>query len=98
MADHHGAVIVGRRDNDRFGGLPRMRILAVASLAAALGGCANEHSLSVSHLTAGGIDAAAAEPMRDPSKKSIAGKALAAIAFERVTGLKPDPACLNNLR
>jgi hypothetical protein len=35
---------------------------------------------------------------RDPRKQTLASKVLAAIALERVTGRKPDPARLNQLR
>ena len=41
--------------------------------------------------------AQAAAPERDPSKKTMASKVLSAIALERVTGRKPDPARLNEL-
>jgi hypothetical protein len=34
---------------------------------------------------------------RDPSKKTLASKVLSAIALERVTGRKPDPARLTEL-
>ena len=64
-----------------------MLVLAGALLA----GCANSQPLS-SGLVA---PAQAAEPERDPSKKTMASKVLSAIALERVTGRKPDPAELN---
>jgi hypothetical protein len=66
-----------------------MLILAGALLA----GCANSEPLS------GGFaaPAQAAVPERDPSKKTMASKVLSAIALERVTGRKPDPARLNEL-
>jgi hypothetical protein len=35
---------------------------------------------------------------RDPRKQTLASKVLGAIALERVTGRKPDPARLNQLR
>ena len=60
---------------------------------ALLAGCANSQPLS-SGLVA---PAQAAEPERDPSKKTMASKVLSAIALERVTGRKPDPARLNEL-
>ena len=60
---------------------------------ALLAGCANNDSLS-SGFTA---PAQAAVPERDPSKKTMASKVLSAIALERVTGRKPDPARLNEL-
>jgi hypothetical protein len=58
-----------------------------------LGGCANSEPLSTG-LTS---PAQAAEPYRDPSKKTMASKVLSAIALERVTGRKPDPSRLNEL-
>ena len=66
-----------------------MLILAGALLA----GCANSQPLSGSFAA----QAQAAEPDRDPSKKTMASKVLSAIALERVTGRKPDPARLNEL-
>jgi len=66
-----------------------MLILAGALLA----GCANSQPLSSGFAT----PAQAAEPERDPSKKTMASKVLSAIALERVTGRKPDPARLNEL-
>ena len=52
-----------------------------------LAGCANSQPLS----TGFAAPAQAAEPDRDPSKKTLASKVLSAIALERVTGRKPDP-------
>jgi len=66
-----------------------MLVLAGALLA----GCANSQPLSGGFAT----PAQAAEPERDPSKKTLASKVLSAIALERVTGRKPDPARLNEL-
>ena len=66
-----------------------MLVLAGALLA----GCANSQPLS----SGPGTPAQAAEPERDPSKKTMASKVLSAIALERVTGRKPDPARLNEL-
>jgi outer membrane murein-binding lipoprotein Lpp len=58
-----------------------------------LAGCANNQPLSSGF--AG--QAQAAESDQDPSKKTMASKVLSAIALERVTGRKPDPARLNEL-
>jgi hypothetical protein len=58
-----------------------------------LAGCANNQPISTGF--AGAAQAADAE--RDPSKKTLASKVLSAIALERVTGRKPDPARLNEL-
>jgi hypothetical protein len=60
---------------------------------ALLAGCANSQPLSSGFVAL----AQAAEPERDPSKKTMASKVLSAIALERVTGRKPDPARLNEL-
>jgi hypothetical protein len=64
-----------------------MLVLAGALLA----GCANSQPLS------SGFVAPAQAAERDPSKKTMASKVLSAIALERVTGRKPDPARLNEL-
>ena len=66
-----------------------MLILAGALLA----GCAGNEPFS----TGLAPPAQAAEADRDPSKKTMASKVLSAIALERVTGRKPDPARLNEL-
>jgi type IV pilus biogenesis protein CpaD/CtpE len=67
---------------------------AIAILACALlAGCASSDPLSSGLAPS----AQAAEPERDPSKKTMASKVLSAIALERVTGRKPDPARLNEL-
>jgi hypothetical protein len=60
---------------------------------ALLAGCAANEPLS------GGLagPAQAAEVDQDPGKKTLASKVLSAIALERVTGRKPDPARLNEL-
>ena len=68
-----------------------MLILAGALLA----GCANNEPLA--GLAGFAAPAQAAVPERDPSKKTMASKVLSAIALERVTGRKPDPARLNEL-
>jgi hypothetical protein len=64
-------------------------ILACITIA----GCANNQPLSSGF--AG--QAQAAEPERDPAKKTLASKVLSAIALERVTGRKPEPSRLNEL-
>ncbi len=66
----------------------------IVILAGALvAGCANNQPLS----TGFAAPAQAAAPERDPSRKTMASKVLSAIALERVTGRKPDPARLNEL-
>jgi hypothetical protein len=73
--------------------LLRGAMLAVAG--ALLAGCANSSPLSTG--LAPPAQAAEPEPYRDPRKKTMASKVLSAIALERVTGRKPDPARLNEL-
>jgi len=60
---------------------------------ALLAGCANGQPLSSGFAPA----AQAADGELDASKKTMASKVLSAIALERVTGRKPDPARLNEL-
>lgn len=69
-----------------------MRAAAIIVLAGALlAGCANSQPLST------GFAGQAHAADRDPGKKTMASKVLGAIALERVTGRKPDPARLNEL-
>jgi len=65
----------------------------LAGLAGLLAGCANNPPIS----TGFAPPAQATEADRDPSKKTLASKVLSAIALERVTGRKPDPARLTEL-
>jgi hypothetical protein len=71
-----------------------MRVPALAVLAAAtmLTGCVDSERLR-SNL---GGPASAAEAV-DASKRTLTSKVLSAIALERVTDRKPDPARLNEL-
>lgn len=59
-----------------------------------LAGCANSQPLSTGFAT----PAQAAEAESDPTQKTIGSKVLGAMALERVTGAKPDPSRLNDLR
>jgi hypothetical protein len=70
-----------------------VRAAIVIITGALLAGCANSEPLS-SPLAP---QAQAFEPVRDPAKKTLASKVLSAIALERVTGRKPDPARLVEL-
>jgi hypothetical protein len=72
-----------------------LRGAILVCVGALLGGCANNQPFSTG--LAPPAQAAAAEPERDPSRKTLASKVLSAIALERVTGRKPDPARLNEL-
>ena len=62
----------------------------LVGLVAGLAGCANNPPIS----TGFAPPALANEVDPDPSKKTLASKVLSAIALERVTGRKPDPARL----
>ena len=69
-----------------------MRAAAITVLVGALlAGCANNQPLST------GFAGQAQAADRDPGKKTMASKVLGAIALERVTGRKPDPARLSEL-
>ena len=70
-----------------------LRAAIVILAGALLAGCANSEPLS-SGLAP---PAQAAVPAHDPAKKTLASKVLSAIALERVTGRKPDPARLIEL-
>jgi hypothetical protein len=70
-------------------------------LAAAVAGCAGEtppiSSLapaSALAITASPAAAATVEPASQSYRKTMSDRVLAAIALERVTGMKPDPARL----
>jgi hypothetical protein len=75
----------------------RGRVLAWGAMLVVAGtlfaGCAGNQPLATGF--AGPAQASDAEP--DPGKKTMASKVLTAIALERVTGRKPDPARLNEL-
>jgi hypothetical protein len=78
--------------------LPIRTLIALASCGF-LAGCANDMNPS-SRLGAGGLASpAAAAEMMIPDvmpKKTMSDRILAAMALERVTGLKPDPARLSD--
>ena len=69
---------------------------AVILAGALLAGCANNTPISTGFAPPAQA-AQVTEPERDPSKKTLASKVLSAIALERVTGRKPDPARLTEL-
>ncbi len=73
-----------------------VRGMALILAGALLAGCSVNEPLSSGF--AGAARAAETEPdQRDPGKKTLASKVLGAIALERVTGRKPDPARLTQL-
>jgi hypothetical protein len=69
------------------------RILIVAGFVLAGTGCARDPSVLSGLAPRVGTAEAAPSPSQLP-KKTMADRVLAAIALERVTGLKPDPARL----
>lgn len=87
-----------------------IRMIVVCCVAVLCGACANERStaaLAVQPMSAANasprVESAAGATerdieMRQAAKQTIAGKVLAAIALERVTGRKPDPQRLVELR
>ena len=74
------------------------RSVIALSLGAALSACANERPSPVSFgmgaVVVTSANAAPLEEMPAVPKKTLSDRVLAAIALERVTGLKPDPARL----
>jgi type IV pilus biogenesis protein CpaD/CtpE len=79
--------------NLRFAILRCVLVGLAGLLAGLLAGCANNPPIS----TGFAPPAQANEVDPDPSKKTLASKVLSAIALERVTGRKPDPARLTEL-
>lgn len=86
-----------------------IRLMAVSCAVTLAGGCANERATTVfavqpmaanaSAMATGSVTATERDvELRQAAKQTIAGKVLAAIALERVTGRKPDPARLAELR
>ncbi|MDX2287832.1 MAG: hypothetical protein NW217_03305 [Hyphomicrobiaceae bacterium] len=79
-----------------------VRLLAlplIAATALVAGGCAQSPSLSFAGLANTDLQPIASAQAQDDSvelsyarRKTLAGKVLTAIALERVTGLRPDPA------
>jgi PBP1b-binding outer membrane lipoprotein LpoB len=78
------------------------KLVAVTVIAFGISGCANDHPApagfaNVSVLSAPQARLAAQDeaPVMPP-KKTMSDKVLAAIALERVTGMKPDPGRFSN--
>ena len=69
----------------------------IASMTAFLAGCANDNNSLLTTLTPVSSAYADSDPSQDPTRKTLASKMLTAIALERVTGRKPDPARLSEL-
>lgn len=76
------------------------RSAALAAVALALAGCAQERGTAVfGYQAARPPETAELDPEMEAQlrKKTLASKVLAAIALERVTGRKPDPSRLTEL-
>ena len=78
------------------------KFVAVTVAAFGISGCANDNPApagfaNVSVLTAPQVRLAATDEQPGlPPKKTMSDKVLAAIALERVTGMKPDPGRFSN--
>ena len=77
-----------------------IRILSAVALCVSLNACAQSPMIGASYLGMSGLQSAPAVPSLGAPKieadelnrPTLAGKVLTAIALERITGLKPDPA------
>lgn len=77
-----------------------IRILSAVALCVSLNACAQSPMIGASYLGMSGLQSAQSAPSQGARKaevdhlkrQTLAGKVLTAIALERVTGLKPDPA------
>lgn len=76
-----------------------LRAFTVICLVTALTGCANEHRRTegMQMLGAGAI-ASEHTDLKRAAKQTMSSRMLAAIALQRVTGRKPDPARFNDVR
>ena len=71
------------------------RVCTFCAVCALLAGCANEATTSLSMMPASATAFSASADLPAPGqmpKKTMSDKVLAAMALERVTGRKPDPA------
>lgn len=77
-----------------------IRIASIVTLSVSLAACAQSPMIGASYLGVGGLQTApsASSTARRSAevdhleRPTLAGKVLTAIALERITGLKPDPA------
>jgi hypothetical protein len=76
-----------------------IRVGSMAAVALTCAACANEPQPRYLGMRANAFRTGALDPVSpagvepaEPAKKSLAAKMLTAIALEKVTGLKPDPA------
>ncbi len=68
------------------------RIATIAALCVTLTACAQSPMIGAPSLTTSALQFQSGNEMQMLGKPTLAGKVLTAIALERVTGLKPDPA------
>ena len=81
------------------------RITSIVTLSISLAACDQSPMLDASYLGAGGLNNVPATQSvgsivtesEDLDNSTLAGKVLTAIALERITGLKPDPARFSEL-
>ena len=76
-----------------------IRVVIAIGVSVGLSACANEHPTAASFAATpigmpGMISSASAAPASAMPKKTMTDRVLAAMALERVTGMKPDPARL----
>jgi hypothetical protein len=77
-----------------------IRIALIVALSVSLAACAQSPMIGASYLGVGGLQEAPSAPSTGSravevdhlDRPTLAGKVLTAIALERITGLKPDPA------
>lgn len=87
------------------GGNVLIRITSIVTLSMSLAACAQSPMLDASYLGVGGLNSAPEvqsvgsiiTESEDLDNSTLAGKVLTAIALERITGLKPDPARFSEL-
>ena len=71
-----------------------LRAMLVAGIAVACAGCAGDSQMGSGFSASPVTSALAAPSSGQMPRKTMSDKVLAAMALERVTGLKPDPARL----
>jgi len=95
----------GSASTENSGGNVLIRITSIATLSMSLAACAQSPMLDASYLGVGGLNSAPEvqsvgsiiTESEDLDNSTLAGKVLTAIALERITGLKPDPARFSEL-
>ena len=82
-----------------------IRITSIVTLSMSIAACTQSPMLEASYLGVGGLNSAPSAQSvgsiiaetEDLDHSTLAGKVLTAIALERITGLKPDPARFSEL-